>query len=287
MKIIPIIQRAVLTAGLFAFAGSAAPAQIIKALEGNDSSIPANFVKTHPDAIQLQSLEYVIPEVIIGGEWTSTLRFTNRGTKALPTTNVYLIDDAGNPMLATFQITDGSVLTASAFSVTLGVGGMVEGTFLGGSNTSFGHAIIGCSSAGCGTPGLYGEVALRNRNSTRPDFEAVFPFERPYTLQYMLFDGRNGLTTALYLVNESTTLTQIAIDVVDTNNRILRTVNLTFAGLSSQIQTLHVLAPETIGIQGTLVIRALSGAQAFITATGLRINPTNSFTPLRAFVPAP
>jgi hypothetical protein len=51
----------------------------------------------------------------------------------------------------------------------------------------------------------------------------------------------------------------------------------------SQILTLQTLAPETIGIQGTIVIRS-QGGTALITATGLRINPTNSFTPLRAFV---
>jgi len=140
---------------------------------------------------------------------------------------------------------------------------------------------------GCGTPGLYGEVTLTNTNSTRPDFQSVFPLEEPFSLQYMLFDGRNGITTTLYLVNESTTPSGAAIDVFDTGNNLLGTANLVFGALSSQILTLHVLAPETIGIQGTLVIRSQSGGGALITATALQINPTNSFTPLRAFVPAP
>lgn len=142
-----------------------------------------------------------------------------------------------------------------------------------------------CSSTGACIAGLYAEVTLRNRNSTRPDFEAVFPLEQPTALQYMLWDHRNGLTTVLYLVNENTATTTVSLDFVSTANVLIRTVTLTLPSLGSQIVTLHVLAPETIGIQGTLVIRGQNSAGALITATALRINPTNSFTPMRAFVP--
>jgi hypothetical protein len=238
-----------------------------------------------PEAIQLQGVEYVIPEVIIGGEWTSTIRITNRGEVPIPTTNVYFWDNNGNPMRATFQTTYGNIVTDSGFSITSAVGGMVEATFIGTSASQFGHATIGCSAIGCGTHGLYAEVTLRNRNSTRPDFESVFPTEMPYALQYMLFDGRNGLSTVLYVVNSSTAANLVSIDVFDTNNNFVRTIPLSFSSLSSQILTLAALAPETIGIQGTLVIRG-QNATGLVTVTGLRINPSNSFTPLRAFVPA-
>ncbi len=82
-------------------------------------------------------------------------------------------------MKTTFQTTGGNVVTDTGFSFFMGVGGLLEGTFLGGSSVQYGHAIVGCSANGCGTPGLYGEVTLRNHNSTRPDFESVFPFETP------------------------------------------------------------------------------------------------------------
>jgi hypothetical protein len=39
--------------------------------------------------------------------------------------------------------------------------------------------------------------------------------------------------------------------------------------------------PQTIGMQGALVFRG----QSPLTVTGLRINPTNSFTPMRGFAP--
>lgn len=191
-------------------------------------------------------------------------------------------------MKATFKTTDGDTVTDTGFSFSLGVGsGLLEVTFIGGKDTLFGHGFVGCSSNGCGTPGLYGEVTLRNQNLSRPDFESVFSFEQPASLQYMFFDGRNGLTTLLYLINNNVTSSTVAIDIRNYDDQLVSTVNLTFRPLESQLLTLHVLASKTIGIQGTLVIRGQNSSGAAITATGLRINPTNSFTPLRAFVPAP
>ena len=160
--------------------------------------------------------------------------------------------------------------------------------FLGAGTRCLATVSLAVPANGCGTPGLYAEVTLRNRNSTRPDFESVFPFEKPVPLQYMLFDGRNGFTTVLYLSNENSISTQIVLEVDDSFGRAVRTVTLTLRALETQILTLHVLSPETIGIQGTLVLQGRnSNGTALITATGLRINPSNSFTPLRAFVPAP
>ena len=102
----------------------------------------------------------------------------------------------------------------------------------------------------------------------------------------MLWDGRNGITTVLYLVNDNVSKTLVSLDFIDSSNRLIRTVNLTMNTFESQILTLHVLVPETIGIQGTLVIRGQNSDGAVITATALRINPSNSFTPMRTFIPA-
>jgi hypothetical protein len=101
----------------------------------------------------------------------------------------------------------------------------------------------------------------------------------------MLFDGRAGVTTVLYLVNSTTTAQTVAIDVVDVNNKLLRTVPIPMKSSASLILSLHGdLAPETVGIQGTLVIRSASNLP--VTVTGLRINPSNSFSSMRAFIPS-
>lgn len=257
-----------LAAGLFAQSG------VGPLINQDDGGLKAH-------AVQLQGDEWVVPELILGGEWTSSIRLTNEGTAAIPSTNVYFADNNGNPMTTTFTSSTGNVITGTGFSFYLGVGTMVEGTFTGGSSSQFGHAIIGCSANGCGTPGLYGEVQLTNHNPTRPDFQSVFPLEMPAMLQYMLFDGRNGFTTTLYVDNESTNPSTITMEVHDVNFNIVRTVNISLPAAGAGIYTLHALSPETIGIQGTLVFRSPS----FATVTGLRIDPSNSFTPLRTFIP--
>src|SRR5260370_2251917 len=142
-------------------------------------------------------------------------------------------------MSATFQTSSGSTVIGTGFSFSLGIGGIVEATFIGTSTPQFGFAAILCNANGCGTPGLYGEATLRNRNATRPDFESVFPLEFAASLQYMLFDGRAGLTTVLYLVNCATVAQTVNIDVFDVNNRLLRTVPVPMQASSSLILSLH------------------------------------------------
>ena len=252
------------------------------------------------EAVQQQHFEYVIPELILGGEWTSTIRITNRSTQSMPATSVYFVDNLGNDMTTTFQATSvlangntvlGGLITGTGFSFFLAPGYSIEATFAGGANTQFGHALIDyCStSAGCSSAGIYGEVLLRNRNSTRPDFESIFPFEQPTNMQYMLWDDRNGLSTVLYLVNENTSSTLVSLSFLNAGNKSIQTVNVTLPELGSQILTLDVLAPAIIGLEGTLVISGMNsaGSLALVTATALRINPSNSFTPMRAFVPSP
>lgn len=252
-----------------------------------------------PEAIQQQNPEYVLPQLVIGGEWTSTIKVANLSGKVMPLTTVFFVDNLGNSLSATFQTTtllsNGTVVTGNritddGFTITLSPGAVLEVTFFGGSDTQIGHALFDfCSTtANCSSSGIYAEVILRNRNATRPDFESVFPLERPSDLQYMLWDNRSGLTNFLYLVNENTSTTSVSLDFMNAVNQIIRTVNVSIPGLGSQLLTMHVIAPEIIGRQGTLVIRATNsrGSVGLITATALRINPTNSFTPIRAFVPS-
>jgi hypothetical protein len=239
-------------------------------------------ISVQPEAVQ-QGFDYVFPQLILGGEWTSTIRLVNRSTKQIPFTNVYFVDNQGNPMTATFQTSLGIIMTDTAFSFALPPGGMIEGTFVGGSSTQFGHAFVAlCSPGGSCIEGVYGEVTLRNRNSTRPDFEAIFPLEQPAPLQYMVWDHRGGVSTVLYLVNNKPTASSGTLTFTDTANNLIRTVNFTLPILGSQIIDLQSLVPETMGKMGTL---AISGPGTATTVTALRINPSNSFTPIRTFVP--
>ena len=262
----------------------------VQRLSGDAHSLARNArLRFERQAVFQHGLEVIVPELIIGGEWTSTIKLINKGNAMIPPSDVYFIDSAGNPMQATFQTTGGARVTDYGFTFTLGTAaGILETTFYGGKDTQFGHALIdptACpSSAGCS---LYGEVTLRNRNSSRPDFESVFPLEEPNDVQYLLWDHRAGYSTVLYLVSENTTNNVVSLEFRNTDDRLMRTVPITMRGGESQIITLGSIAPETLGTQGTLVIRGrnTAGGYPLIVATALRVNPSNSFTPMRTFVP--
>ena len=157
-------------------------------------------------SVYQHGLELIVPELIIGGEWTSTIKLINKGTTTIPWSNVHFMDDSGNPMKATYQTTGGSITTDYGFSFKLGpASGILEVTFYGGKDTNFGNALIdpdACPSSGCQ---FYGEVTLRNRSAGRPDFESVFPLEEPSDVQHLLWDNRSGYSTVLYLVSDSST----------------------------------------------------------------------------------
>ena len=241
-------------------------------------------------AVALQTLESLVPQFIVGGEWTTTIKLLNRGTAPIQSTSLYFVDSAGNSLPLSFQgetsdsagrLVKGAVLKGSAANFTLSAGNSMEIAFFGTTDVTFGHVFIGCNSGGCSIPGLYGEAILRNRNSTRPDFESIFPLERPATAQYMAWDHRDGFTSVLYLVSPFTA-SVVNLELRNAANQLTRALTVPIVQGGAQILTLHALAPETVGLAGTLVIN--SGSD-FVVATGLRINPSNSFTPMRAFIP--
>ncbi|MCW5979421.1 MAG: hypothetical protein KIT09_15195 [Bryobacteraceae bacterium] len=267
---------------------SAADTSQIQMLSSRSRSLADVLGTMAREAVYQRGIEFIVPQIIIGGEWTTTIRLTNKGTTPIPSSDVYFVDNYGDPMSATFRTTDGRVVTDSGFSFRLSNNSVLEGTFQGTSATRFGWAIIdpkACPLESDCT--LYGEVSLKNKHSSRPDFESVFPLESPSELQYMLWDHRAGYSTVLYLVNVNTSQDTVSLQFRDDNDILIRNVDLTMRSAEARIVTLHELAPETIGRYGTLIVRArnVEGKLPMIVATALRINPTNSFTPVRTFAP--
>jgi hypothetical protein len=138
------------------------------------------------------------------------------------------------------------------------------------------------------TIGLYGEVVLCNRNATRPDFESVFPLEQPPPLQYLLWDHRGGFQTVSYLANDSTSPWNVVAQfrqhdepgnhhdkrqsgvgiIPDSESWCDRSSNQRFRRYARN--PCHRRERERCSL---------------LTATALRLNPSNSFTPIRAFIP--
>jgi hypothetical protein len=278
-------MRTILLVFALVLSSNAAEKAQIRRLSANSQ---ADFEAARNRAIYPSGFEFVIPQLIIGGEWTSTIKLINRGTDPIPLSEVFFFDSTGEFMSATFRTSDGELVTDVGFTFQLEPdAGMLEVTFSGAdSETRFGHAQISPDAcpleADCT---LYGEVTLKNSNPTRPDFESVFPIEDPSDLQYLLWDHRNGYTSTLYLVNSNLSATDIELEFRDYDDVLIDTVRGQMGGGEAQILVPHALVPATIGRQGTLTIRGTNSEGKFplVVVTALRINPSNSFTPIRAF----
>jgi hypothetical protein len=127
---------------------------------------------------------------------------------------------------------------------------------------------------------------LRNRNPTRPDFESVFSLEAPARDQFLLWDHRGYFGTTLYLANANNSPTTVTLDFRDTFGGQIISDFVYLPASGTRIVYLDVFAPETIDYNGTLLIHASNsfGEVPLVTATALRINPSNSFTPLKTYV---
>lgn len=238
-------------------------------------------------AAYLTGAEYVVPQLIVGGEWTSTLRLVNNGSAQITPHNAYFLDSEGRPMFVTYGTSNQGFVTQTSFRFFIAPGQMVEVPFYGGRDTQFGQIVLDPTScplqSGCS---LYGEVVLRNRNITRPDFESVFALEAPARDQFLLWDHRDGFGTTLYLANANNSPTTVTLDFRDPSNGQILSDFIVLPAAGTRILYLDVWAPETLGYNGTLLVHATNafGEVPLVTATALRINPSNSFTPLKTYV---
>lgn len=232
-------------------------------------------------ASYLSSSDETIPQIIFGGEWSTKLTFTN-----LRSTTV--------DVPVAFYGADGRALavpfigrpTGTSQRVTIPAGGQVTLETQSTSNSSttgWGEADIPCtgSSDSCGQVAIMS--TLRNRNSTRPDFEAVFHARSSGDKAILPIDNSAGHSTVLMIVNDSS----------------FRTETITVAFRDQSGARVH-LDQFTLPIRGTILVNvaekwpvaaSLIGTADFtaqnssMVLTALRINPTNSFTPIEAFEP--
>ncbi len=229
----------------------------------------------------ISSDEVYLPELIIGGEWTTTLTITNLGTETAQNLSGYLIDNNGFPLTATIR-GEGNVVIDDAFILSVAPGVVFEIQFSLEGGPGFGHIYlppVSCGSANCT---IQAQAALKNTNPTRPDFESVFTLSAPESNQALLYDHRGGFSTTLYLVNAKQNATTVRLTMQDDFGHVIGAQDIDMTAESTQLITLHAMFPGSIGHYGLLLMTDTGNPENLggILATALRINPTNSFTPL-------
>lgn len=233
----------------------------------------------------LFGLEDSLPQLVVGGEWTAILKVTNLGPESLTTAEAFFTDDSGNPL----PLRGGGDVDFEGSSYAFSLIGFAvleiqlealdDATHLG---WIFLENPDECLSGDVNCR-LYAEITLKNSHPSRPDFESVFPMDSPSSYQMLLFDHRDGYSTYLYVVNWDTAPAFPEIQIYDDFGELIATIeDITLPPEGSTLINLHVEVPETLGHYGAIVVTSPDGEDLFLV-TALRLNPTNSFTPVRGF----
>lgn len=231
---------------------------------------------------RLSSVNETIPQVIFGGEWTTRITFVNtRGTAV------------GFPLQ--FYGTSGQMLNvplvgispvASTYTVSIPAGGQVtvETAYAPGNPTvtGSGYADVPCQvqpDDACGR--VAGIITLRNRNSTRPDFEAVSSLRSGTKLALLPFDNSVGHQTVIMLTSDTrfSTLT-ITAAIRNSAGERVHLDQFTIAPRGTMLFNLAEKWPQSSAIRGTV---EFTSPNYGLIVTALRLNPSNSFASIEAF----
>ncbi len=235
----------------------------------------------------ISSLAENIPQVIFGGEWTTTVVLMNTNGSPVEVEISFWNGADGQALAVPVEGVSGR---ASKHKVTIPANGLsqlnISDRTTNTATLAWGKADIPCSlSATCG--GVAGEVILRNSNPTRPDFESTYRLVDDGRHLIMLYDQRDFFQTVAVVVetgflsfnNNPVAVTlafrdeagqRIHLDQFDMRPRTMRLINFAAA------------YPQTVNRRGTMEV---STAQGYLVLSGIRINPTNAFTALESFEP--
>jgi len=230
----------------------------------------------------------VIPQVIFGGEWKTT---------------VYLLNDKEEPAVVTISFfragrdpKDESdpfpiagMGTAADQKVTIQPGGHVYVVIAANSEeTVYGYGIVESRKPdGSYQGGVVGYVFLRNHTPARPqDFEISYGFQSSYDEAYVMpFDQGNYGQVVLTLVNARGIASwprdpvSVIARIRDGDGSVIWEKIFSLKPDETSIINFAKLDKATWNVEGTLT---LSGTGSF-TATALRINDSGSFTAVTPF----
>ena len=230
---------------------------------------------------RLSSVNETVPQVIFGGEWTTRLTFVNTRASAVKFPVQFFGAD-GRPLM----VPAAGIGTFSAFDITIPAGGQVsiETAYAPETATKTGtaYADIPCvvePDDACGR--VAGIVMLRNRNSTRPDFEAVFSLRTGAKRGLVAFDHVAGGGTVLMVASDSRFRTlEITAAIRVANGARVALDQFTLPPRGTTLINVAERWPQSAGIRGTV---ELTSVDYGLIVTGLRLNSSNSFAPLDSF----
>jgi hypothetical protein len=217
------------------------------------SALPTGFSLTITVSFAGGPSAEVLPHLVFGGGWSTTLYFTNTTSGAL-SFPVKFIDGNGN-----------ALTTANGTSATVNISarGTSSMKFSNTGSLVQGYVSLVLPSGAAG----YG--VFRQSAAGVPDQEAVVPLSGvSHTTSTLLFDDTNAMITGVALVNlgDAASITATAYDM---DGNILGTASIPLAPNGKTAATLQSLISATAGIMGSVDFTVSTGN---VAALGLRFD---------------
>lgn len=211
----------------------------------------------------------VIPQLVDGAGWQTTMSFVNLDSKALRF-QVYFFDDAGRELSITLPGLGASTGVAITLPVNETITIQTPGTKSG---LSQGFAYIERDDV---LDVLGGICIFRQRVSGRPDLEAVVPIVSEFDTRFvLLYDNTGGFATSMAIANPSFDTIKVTATIRDEDANVLGTGQLSLGAFMHEAFALSTRWPATAGRRGVIEFRSTGWGASVL---GLRFNPGGAFT---------
>jgi hypothetical protein len=214
----------------------------------------------------------VFPQIAAGGGWETIVVLLNLGPRVDFTLRFY--DDYGQPVPYTFRTyPEMEVVTSPAIEGYLSPRGSFNFSLYDVGDTHVAWAVLSYDTA-FARMGAY--TILRQFGKDRPPAEAIVPLSSTHDSRFcMPFDNIQGFTSAMAIVNPSTSTSHATVVVYDLNGAEITRDYLTLPPGNHRAFAIPAQFPSTAGTLGTIYVESDT---SMLAAMGLRFNPAGAFT---------
>jgi hypothetical protein len=225
--------------------------------------------KTGTKNIAVFAGDTVIPHMVDGGGWATSVTLTNLDLMKITVTVLFIRSDGTD-----LSVPVNGQGTVRGMEVTLDPGTTLTFSTAGtaGTTTSgWAYIVKGTRDA------VGGMAVFRQSVPGRPDFEAVVPIVSSFDDRaVLLFDNTNGFVSAAAFANPNPRAATVQFTVRGENAAVLERKSLTLDPLTHTAGTIPATFPSTAGRRGSIEFQVSNGFG--VGALGLRFNPGGSFT---------
>lgn len=225
---------------------------------------------TTQKGVAVFSGDNVIPHLVDGGAWSSSVTLTNLDTRTLEVTVYFFRDDGSNlvlPVAGQGPVRGMRITLSPSSSYTFTTTGASSGTVAG-------WAYIEKQNRQDAVSGM---CIFRQRTAGQLDYEAAVPIVSEFDSRaVLLYDNTNSFVTAAAFANPSRNTALVTFTVRNEAGDVLERKTIMLEPFTHTAGAIPATFPSTAGRRGSIDF-VTSGSNG-VGVVGLRFNPAGSFT---------